>query len=103
MPNFSQQSTHITTFHILNKDPDHLRERLRKRAAKHKAMLVIPCLATEFTQVETRPVFENILTQLADLDYVDRIIFGLDKATREEADMLAGLHKNHNLDQALIQ
>lgn len=103
MPNFSQQSTSITTFHILNKESDHLQDRLRAKAQKHKAMLVVPCLATEFTQEETRPVFRNILNQLAGIDYVDRIIFGLDKGTVEDEALLAGLLKEHGLDRALIQ
>lgn len=103
MPNFSQQSTDITTFHILQEDTGHLTRRLRAKAASHRAMLLVPCLASEFTHCENVPVFRNILGQLGQLDYVDRIVFGLDQATADEAALLAGMLKEHGLDKALIQ
>jgi glucosyl-3-phosphoglycerate synthase len=103
MPNFSQQSTTITTFHILNSDSAHLQRRLRARAPQHKAMLVVPCLATEFADADNLPVFRNILEQLAQIDYLERIVFGLDQATPDDVALLAKLLKEYKLHRALIQ
>jgi glucosyl-3-phosphoglycerate synthase len=103
MPNFSQQSTDVTTFHILKKDDVHLASKLQSRAERHKAMLVLPCLASEFSNPDSLPVFQNILNQLSEIDYVDRIVFGLDNASQDEARLLHSLLKEHGVRNGLVQ
>lgn len=65
--------------------------------------MIIPLLATEFTDPNNLPVFENILKQLRDVTYVSQIIFGLDRASEEEAFLLKGLLKKYGLKNHLIQ
>ncbi len=48
-------------------------------------------------------MFENILKQLRDIRYVSRIIFGLDRATEEEALLLRDLIKKYGIKNHLIQ
>jgi glucosyl-3-phosphoglycerate synthase len=91
MSDFSQNRTRITTFHILEQDRRHLRNQLRLFSKWNKTVLIIPLLATEYTDPENLPVFENILKQLSDIRYLSNIIFGLDKASGEEAMMLKSL------------
>ena len=54
-------------------------------------MLIVPTLASEFTDPANRPVFENLLRQLKDVTYLSMIIFGLDRASEEEAFLLKDL------------
>lgn len=103
MPNFSQQSVDITTLHILKQDSSHLHTRLLEKKDEHKAMVVIPCLATEFTEQHNRPIFKNILFHLSKINYLDKIVFGLDKATEAEMQQLALLLKEFGLWNAIIQ
>ena len=65
--------------------------------------MIIPLLASEFTDPNNLPVFENILKQLRDIRYVSRIIFGLDRATEEEALLLRDLIKKYGIKNHLIQ
>ena len=65
--------------------------------------MIIPLLASEFTDPNNFPVFENILKQLRDITYLSRIIFGLDRATEEEAHMFKGLLKRYGIRNHLIQ
>ena len=65
--------------------------------------MIIPLLASEFTDPNNFPVFENILKQLRDITYLSRIIFGLDRAAEEEAHMLKGLLKRYGIRNHLIQ
>ena len=66
-------------------------------------MLIIPCLASEFTDQNNLPVFENILKQLRDITYLSHIIFGLDRASEDEAFQLRGLIKKYGIKNYLIQ
>lgn len=66
-------------------------------------MLIIPLLASEYTDPENRPVFEQILKQLKDISYLSRIIFGLDRASEEEAFQLRDLIKHYKIRNHLIQ
>lgn len=66
-------------------------------------MLIIPLLASEYTDADNLPVFENILKQLGDVTYLSHIIFGLDKASEEEAALLRDLIKKHGIKNYLIQ
>lgn len=65
--------------------------------------MIIPLLATEFTDPNNLPVFENILKQLRDVTYVSQIIFGLDRASEEEALLLKGLLTKYGIKNHLIQ
>ncbi|MBT8406414.1 MAG: hypothetical protein KJP05_03070 [Deltaproteobacteria bacterium] len=78
-------------------------EKLQFHSRWKKAVLVLPLLATEFTEPENLPVFQNIVEQLAQVDYLSYIIFGLDGASNKEADMLADILKSHGLKEFLIQ
>jgi glucosyl-3-phosphoglycerate synthase len=60
-------------------------------------------LATEYTDPSNLPVFRNILRYLRNVPYLSRIIFGLDRATEEEAFELRDLIKAANLKNYLIQ
>ena len=59
MADFSQNRSRITTFHILDQDRRHLKTQLKLYSKWKKTVLVIPTLATEFTDPENRPIFEN--------------------------------------------
>ena len=66
-------------------------------------MLIIPLLASEFTDPNNLHVFENILKQLRDVTYLSRIIFGLDRASEEEVLLLRDLIKKYGIRNFLIQ
>ena len=66
-------------------------------------MLIIPLLASEYTDPANLPVFRNILGQLRGVTYLSSIIFGLDKATEEDASTLEQLIKASGLKNYLIQ
>lgn len=66
-------------------------------------MLVIPLLASEYTQPSNLVTFQRILRQLKDVTYVSKIIFGLDKATEEEAFVLKNLIESYEIRNYLIQ
>ena len=66
-------------------------------------MLVIPLLASEYADPSNLPVFKNILRQLKKVTYLSAIIFGLDKATEEEAFQLRDLIRASGMKHYLIQ
>jgi glucosyl-3-phosphoglycerate synthase len=103
MFNVSQKHTRITTFYLLSRETEDLASKLKLSARRKKTVLVIPALATEFTQEENRPVFLNILKQIGRLTYLSNIIFGLDRATEAEALELASLCRHHGIRNAVIQ
>ncbi|MEA1971124.1 MAG: hypothetical protein U9N37_05865 [Thermodesulfobacteriota bacterium] len=103
MLSFAQKNTKITTLHLLGRELQDLRPRLRSASRGKRTVLVVPTLATEFTLEENRPVFLNILKQLSRIGYLYRIIFGLDKATDEEALELADLMKKYGIRNYIIQ
>ncbi len=100
---FSQNSGQVTTFHILQKDRRHLRSELRLHSKWKKTVLIIPLLASEYTDPANLPVFRNILGQLKNCTYLSNIIFGLDRATEEEALVLRDLLKAFGISHYLIQ
>jgi glucosyl-3-phosphoglycerate synthase len=100
---FSQNRTGITTFHILNQDRKHLRNQLRLHCKWKKTVLIVPLLASEYTDPANLPVFENILKQLADIRYLSSIIFGLDRASEKEALLLKNLIKEYGIRNHVIQ
>jgi len=76
---------------------------LRLHSKWKKTVLIIPLLASEYTDSANYPVFENILKQLKSVRYISQVIFGLDKASEEEALRLRKLINNHGLRNCLIQ
>lgn len=100
---FSQHSGRITTFHILRQDRKHLLSQLRLHSKWKKTVLVIPLLASEYTDPANHPVFANILRQLKDVTYLATIIFGLDRASEREAFELRDLIKGAGIRNYLIQ
>ena len=63
----------------------------------------MPLLASEYTDPENAPVLDNILNQLKDVTYVSMIIFGLDRATEEEALLLRDLINKSGIQDYMIQ
>jgi glucosyl-3-phosphoglycerate synthase len=100
---FAQKHTKITAFHLVSSHPEDMTEKLLFHSKWKKAVLVVPLLATEYTEEENRPVFENIVKQLSAVEYLSHIIFGLDGASNEEANELAEILKLHGLTNFLIQ
>jgi len=80
-----------------------LRRQLRLHSKWKKTVLIIPLLASEYTDPANLPVLENILKQLKDVTYLSQIIFGLDQASEEEAMMLRDLIKSYKIRNHLIQ
>ena len=102
MSDFSQPSSLVTTLHILRENPEHMRALLRENAAQNKTVLVVPCLASEFNNETNLPVFENILRELAKVDYLAHVIFGLDKADAEDEKLLWSKIELHGLKNAVV-
>jgi len=80
-----------------------LRAELRLHSKWKKTVLIIPLLASEYTDPENHSVFQNILKQLKNVAYLSTIIFGLDKATEEEAFLLRDLIRASGIRNFLIQ
>jgi glucosyl-3-phosphoglycerate synthase len=68
-----------------------LRSKLRLHSKWKKTVLIIPLLASEYTDPDNLPVFKNILRQLTRMAYLSHIIFGLDRASEEDAFQLRDL------------
>jgi glucosyl-3-phosphoglycerate synthase len=100
---FAQKHTKITTFHLLGPHPPNMKKKIRAHSKWKKAVLVVPLLATEFTEQENLPVFKNIVRHLKGVTYLSHIIFGLDAANDDEARMLADILKSYGLKNFLIQ
>lgn len=103
MSNFAQKHTGISTLYLLGEDSNKMELELLNNSKWKKAILIIPLLATEFTLPENKPVFENIAMQLSGANYLSQIIFGLDKATEDEAAELAAILSNNNVQNYLVQ
>ncbi|MGB6281829.1 MAG: hypothetical protein WBG91_16575, partial [Syntrophobacteria bacterium] len=100
---FAQKHTKITSFHLLGPQPRDMKTKLRFHSKWKKAVLVVPLLVTEFTDEENLPVFKNIVKHLREVKYLSHIIFGLDGANVDEANMLADILKSYGLKNFLIQ
>ena len=87
----------------MQQDRKSLRPQLRLHSKWKKTVLIIPLLASEYTDPVNRPVFENILRQLKGVTYVSSIIFGLDQATEKDALLLKDMIKSAGLKNHLIQ
>jgi glucosyl-3-phosphoglycerate synthase len=103
MSSFAQKHTRITTFYLFRGGNPEMKQELLQHSRWKKAVLIIPLLATEFTDPENRPVFENILEQIRDASYVSRIILGLDRATKDEVRDLYRLLDHYELHNCLVQ
>jgi glucosyl-3-phosphoglycerate synthase len=101
--NFSQNSGRITTFHILREDRKELKTQLRLHSKWKKTVLVVPLLASEYTDPANHATFQRIIRQLKEVRYLSKIIFGLDKASQEEAFVLKDLIESHDIKNYLIQ
>jgi len=94
----------VTKFRILiNQDRQHLAEVLKQHATINTPILIVPLLASEYTLLENQPIFENILANLSQAEYLDKIIFGLDLASESEMQLLKDLIDKHNIRRAVIQ
>jgi glucosyl-3-phosphoglycerate synthase len=65
--------------------------------------LIIPLLASEYMDPSNLPVFRNILRNLNRMAYLSNIVFGLDRATEEEALQLRDLLQSVGIKNYLIQ
>ncbi len=102
MPSFAQTHSRVTTYYLLQEDPN-LRERLVRAARWKKPVLIVPALASEFTMAENRPVFENIVRELAQADYLAHIIFGLDAASESDVNACIDILQEAGLTSYVIQ
>ncbi len=80
-----------------------MRTELRLHSKWKKTVLIVPLLASEYSDPENRPIFQNILSQLKNVAYLSAIIFGLDNATEAEAFLLRDLIKASGIRNFLIQ
>ena len=100
---FAQKHTKISTFFLLQRQAADMKETIRHHSKWKKAVLVVPLLASEFTTPENRPVFDRIVKHLKKVRYLSQIIFGLDGAQEEDAELLARILKSAGLRNFLIQ
>jgi glucosyl-3-phosphoglycerate synthase len=71
----------VTTLHNMRKRPyEELEKQLIHFSKRRPMSLVLPSLYSELE----RPALENIITEISKIPYLEEIIIGLDKATKEE-------------------
>lgn len=71
----------VTTLHNMRKRPyEELEKQLIHFSRKRPMSLVLPSLYSELQG----PALENIITEISKIPYLEEIIIGLDKATKEE-------------------
>jgi glucosyl-3-phosphoglycerate synthase len=102
MPSFAQTHSRVTTYYLLQEDPS-LLERLVLTARWKKPVLIVPALAGEFILPENRPVFENIVRELAQAEYLAQIIFGLDGASEDDVGVCLDILQEAGLQNYVIQ
>ncbi len=102
MPSFAQTHSRVTTYYLLNRESD-LRTRLVMSARWKKPVLIVPALASEFNNAENLPIFENIVSQLAEAEYLAHVIFGLDAATEDDVRLCLEILKRNGLTNYVIQ
>lgn len=80
MTDFHQTGV-ITTFHnLVNRPTDVLEKELKTFSCKHKMGLILPSL---FSELEG-PALGRIIDELANIEWLEEIIIGLDNADREQ-------------------
>ena len=102
MTSFAQQNTKLTTFYQMSPQPD-LYQQLMGHSRWKKPVLIIPALATEFTDPANLPVFENIIHEIRRARYLAKIIIGVDGATEEEIQSLREILAKQGLRNYFIQ
>ena len=102
MPSFAQTHSRVTSYFLLEKTQD-LSRRLRHAARWKKPVLIVPALASEFSDPQSLPVFENIVRQLSGANYLAEIIFGLDGATEEDVRRCISILNERGLKNYVIQ
>ena len=102
MPSFAQTHSRVTSYYLLQNDVD-LNEVLIPAARWKKPVLIVPALASEFTAPENRPVFENMVRELATANYLAHIIFGLDKASEKDVKLCIDILQKAGLNNYVIQ
>jgi len=80
-----------------------MRSQLRLHSKWKKTALIIPLLASEYTDPANLPVLKNILKQLKSVSYLSNIIFGLDRASKKDAKRLKDLITSSGIKNYLIQ
>lgn len=102
MPSFAQTHARVTTYHLLEEDTN-LLKRLERSGRWKKTVLIVPCLASEFSDPANRPVFQSLLRELAQATYLDHVVFGLDAAGMAEVALCLDLLKQAGLPNYVIQ
>lgn len=80
-----------------------MRSQLRLHSKWKKTVLIVPLLASEYTDPVNLPVLRNILRHLRNVPYLSQIIFGLDRSTEDEAFRLRDLIQTSGIRNSLIQ
>lgn len=102
MPSFAQTHNRVTTYYVLQDKQDILQQ-LVHAARWKKPVLIVPALASEFTNPEARPVFENIVAELAGAKYLAQVVFGLDQASEDDVRLLIEICQRHEMMNYIIQ
>ncbi len=102
MPSFAQTHNRVTSYYILQ-DTQDIRKQLVHAARWKKPVLIVPALASEFTNPENRPVFEKIVAELSGATYLAQVIFGLDQASEADVRLCIDLCKANKLRNYTIQ
>ncbi len=102
MPSFAQTHARVTTYYLLQEDID-LRDKLIQAARWKKPVLIVPALASEFSDPENRPVFENMVSELAQCPYLAQVIFGLDQADEDQVADCIAICRERGLSNYVIQ
>ncbi|MBU4276510.1 MAG: mannosyl-3-phosphoglycerate synthase [Proteobacteria bacterium] len=102
MPSFAQTHSRVTSYYVLQDKQDILQQ-LVHAARWKKPVLIVPALASEFTDPENRPVFENIVAELSGAKYLAHVIFGLDQASEEDVRTCIDICQKGGLKNYIIQ
>ncbi|MCB2193618.1 MAG: mannosyl-3-phosphoglycerate synthase, partial [Deltaproteobacteria bacterium] len=102
MPSFAQTHSRVTSYYVLQDKQDILQQ-LVHAARWKKPVLIVPALASEFTDPENRPVFENIVAELAGAKYLAHVIFGLDQASEDDVRTCTDICQKGGLKNYIIQ
>jgi len=102
MTNFAQKHTQLTTFYQMSRKTD-LYQQLVGHSRWKKPVLILPALATEFTDPENRPVFERIIHEVRRARYLAKIIIGVDQASEDDIQLLRKMLAAQGLRDYFIQ
>lgn len=102
MTNFAQKHPKLTTFYQMSGRSE-LLQQLVGHSRWKKPVLVIPALAAEFANEESRPIFENIIHELRRARYLDKIIIGVDRGSEDDIQLLREILAQHHVRNFFIQ